>query len=44
MERGMRIANGYGNLKNITFRIATMGETQMSDINELLGYFDEFMK
>ena len=44
LERGMRIANGYGNLKNITFRIATMGETQMSDVNELLGYFDEFMK
>ncbi len=44
LEHGMRIANGYGNLKNITFRIATMGETQMSDINELLGYFDEFMK
>ena len=44
LEKGMRIANGYGNLKNVTFRIATMGETQMSDINELLTYIDEFMK
>ena len=44
LERGMRIANGYGNLKNITFRIATMGETQMSDVEELLTYIDEFMK
>lgn len=32
LERGMRIANGYGALKNITFRIAHMGETQMADI------------
>lgn len=43
-ERGMRIANGYGSLKNNTFRIATMGETQMSDVEELLSYIDEFMK
>ncbi len=44
LERGMRIANGYGTLKNTTFRIATMGETQMSDVDELLGYIDEFIK
>jgi predicted phosphoserine aminotransferase len=44
LERGMRIANGYGALKNITFRIAHMGETQMSDINELLGAMEEYLK
>ena len=44
LERGMRIANGYGDLKNQSFRIATMGETQMEDIEELLGYIEEFMK
>ncbi len=43
-ERGMRIANGYGALKNITFRIAHMGEIQMSDIEELLKAMEEFLK
>ncbi|HKY55818.1 MAG TPA: alanine--glyoxylate aminotransferase family protein, partial [Anaerolineales bacterium] len=31
-QREMRIANGYGKLKDKTFRIAHMGETQMDDI------------
>jgi predicted phosphoserine aminotransferase len=43
-ERGMRIANGYGQLKNITFRIAHMGETQLSDMDDLLGAMEEFLK
>jgi aspartate aminotransferase-like enzyme len=43
-ERGMRIANGYGALKNITFRIAHMGEIQMSDIEELLVVMEEYLK
>jgi predicted phosphoserine aminotransferase len=43
-QRGMRIANGYGALKNITFRIAHMGEIQMGDIEELLDAMDEFLK
>lgn len=42
--RGMRIANGYGTLKNITFRIAHMGEIQMEDIDELLEAMEEFLK
>ena len=44
LERGMRIANGYGTLKNITFRIAHMGETQMEDVDELLEGMEEFVK
>ena len=44
MERGMRIANGYGDLKNKTFRIAHMGETNMSHIEKLLAAFDAFLK
>jgi predicted phosphoserine aminotransferase len=44
LARGMRIANGYGALKNITFRIAHMGEIQMSDIDELLKAMEEFLK
>ncbi len=42
LERGMRIANGYGTLKNVTFRIAHMGELQMEDIERLLEALDEF--
>jgi predicted phosphoserine aminotransferase len=43
MQRGMRIAEGYGKLKDITFRIAHMGEIQMNDVDNLLTAFDEFM-
>jgi aspartate aminotransferase-like enzyme len=42
--RGMRIANGYGPLKNITFRIAHMGEIQMSDLEELFAAMAEYLK
>jgi aspartate aminotransferase-like enzyme len=42
MERGMRIATGYGPLKGKTFRIAHMGETQLDDIEELLAAMDEY--
>ena len=43
-ERGMRIANGYGALKNVTFRIAHMGEIEMSDIEALLTALEEFIR
>ena len=39
----MRIANGYGNLKDKTFRIATMGETTLQDIETLLSGMEAFM-
>ena len=42
-ERGMRIANGYGLLKNITFRIAHMGETQVSNLDELFAAMEEYL-
>jgi aspartate aminotransferase-like enzyme len=44
MERGMRIASGYGPLKGKTFRIAHMGETQMQDIETLLASLDEYLQ
>ena len=44
LTKGMRIANGYGDLKNKTFRIAHMGETQMYHIDELLAAFDTFIE
>jgi len=40
----MRIANGYGDLKGKTFRIATMGETSMEDINALLLAIEKFIR
>ncbi len=39
----MRIANGYGELKGKTFRIAHMGETQLSDVDLLLKAMDEYL-
>ena len=43
LERSMRIANGYGPLKDITFRIAHMGDLQLSDIEALLVAIDEVL-
>lgn len=42
-QRGMRVANGYGKLKEKQFRIATMGEIQMSDVEALLPAIEEFV-
>jgi len=42
-ERNMVISNGYGELKDKTFRIAHMGELTMSDIDEVLGAIDEIL-
>jgi len=40
-KRGMTISNGYGDLKDKTFRIAHMGDLTMDDIKELLENIDE---
>lgn len=42
-KRGMTLSNGYGTLKDITFRIGHMGDWQVSDIQELLANFDDFL-
>lgn len=42
-ERSMRIANGYDVLKEITFRIAHMGDMQMAEIERLLDAMDEYL-
>jgi aspartate aminotransferase-like enzyme len=44
MQRGMRIAGGYGPIKKDTFRIAHMGEIRMSDVEALLAALDEYLK
>lgn len=41
--RGMVLGNGYGELKDKTFRIAHMGQLTMADIDELLGAIEEIL-
>lgn len=43
-ERGFTISNGYGDLKEKTFRIAHMGDLTEADVKELLGNMDEVLK
>lgn len=42
-ERGMVIANGYGKIKNETFRIAHMGDTYEEHMQALFTAFDEYL-
>ncbi|GJM44818.1 MAG: class V aminotransferase [Gemmatimonadota bacterium] len=42
-KRGAVIGNGYGRLKNETFRIAHMGEIRLEEVEELLGWIDEIL-
>jgi aspartate aminotransferase-like enzyme len=37
----MVFGNGYNKLKDITFRIAHMGDTTMADLEELLGHIEK---
>jgi len=41
--RHMQISDGYGRLKNDTFRIAHMGEICPADLEALLARMDEFI-
>ncbi len=42
-KRGAMISNGYGDLKEKCFRIAHMGDLQVSDINWLLGQINDIL-
>ena len=42
-ERGFLIANGYGDLKEKTFRISHMGDNTVQDVNELLININEIL-
>lgn len=42
LQRGMRLANGYGPLKNNTFRIAHMGELTIEDLDALFAALEEY--
>lgn len=41
--KNIRLANGYGDLKGKTFRIAHMGEIMPKDLENLLAGIDEYM-
>lgn len=42
-ERGFQIANGYGKLKDKTFRIAHMADCTVEEVKELLKNIDEVL-
>ena len=42
-ERGYQISNGYGSLKDKTFRIAHMADCTVPEIQELLAVMDEIL-
>jgi len=44
LKRGMMLSNGYGELKEKTFRIAHMGQVQPGDIMALLDTIDEILE
>jgi aspartate aminotransferase-like enzyme len=41
---GMQISNGYGDLKDKTFRIAHMGELTLKDMEEVTGAIEDILK
>ncbi len=43
-KKNVTIANGYGRLKEETFRIAHMGDTTLGEIKQLLEWIDEIVK
>ena len=42
-KRGFQISNGYGSLKDKTFRIAHMADCKIEDINELLSNINDIL-
>ncbi len=40
---GMQISNGYGDLKEKTFRIAHMGELTLTDVKEVIGAIEKIL-
>ncbi len=42
-KRGYMISNGYGDLKDVTFRIAHMADTTLEDIKTLLSIIEEIL-
>ncbi len=43
-KRGFQISNGYGKIRDKTFRIAQMGDFTVEDVRELLGHIEEILQ
>lgn len=43
-DNGYQISNGYGAIKEKTFRIAHMADTTMDELDQLLRYIDRFLE
>ena len=43
-KRGFEISNGYGNLKEKTFRIAHMADCTLPEVKELIGQIEDILK
>ena len=43
-SKGYEISNGYGDVKDITFRIGHMGDTMPSGVKQLLSVMDEILE
>ena len=44
IARGMQLGNGYGDLKNKTFRIAHMGELTLDDLRAITSNIVDILK
>jgi aspartate aminotransferase-like enzyme len=42
-ERGFEISNGYGDLKDVTFRISHMGDYTLDEVKELIKNIDQIL-
>ncbi len=42
-KRGYQISNGYGDLKELTFRIAHMGDLTMDEMREITGQIEDIL-
>jgi aspartate aminotransferase-like enzyme len=43
-KRGMQISNGYGDIKEKTFRIAHMGDLTMADMKDVTSAIADILK
>ncbi|CFX26235.1 Serine-pyruvate aminotransferase/2-aminoethylphosphonate-pyruvate transaminase [Syntrophomonas zehnderi OL-4] len=43
-RRGFQISNGYGKLKDQTFRIAHMADCTLEEVKELIAHIDDILK
>jgi aspartate aminotransferase-like enzyme len=42
-ERGFMISNGYGDLKDVTFRISHMADYTLDDVKEVIGHINDIL-